>query len=467
MTSDLLRGRQITTAVLLGTYGCAIALVPATPSKLLLAAPLLLIPLMWWTAGSPNRWLLGFIAAAWLLPPLPFHLGSAGPHPAILLAAIGVFAGLLTCLQWRIRIDLLSGSLLLLFATLLVSCLAALAYSGAEIAAAALTRVLLFGISVYSFVYVRDGPFELGNKGRTTLIRVIFWAAVGSAVLACLDFYFQFSTAPGHSVQYIWLDADVYRRAQGVFYEASTLGSLCVFVITLAMAAFLQPAFVVLPKWALLTGTVPLVIALVMSYSRGSLVSLGVAIVCLLAMKGRWSQWKRGIGVAITALALSGIGAVFLSPALARAAWMRIAASMEYFSTAPNAVLSGRLSTWTTLANFIFDEPGRMLFGVGFKTLSLTGVSGTPLIADNAYLSAFIETGVIGFVALIALNVMILVRGYRAARSVDTNRSFLGMWIFSFWMGETVQMLSGDLLTYWRVLPVFFCIAALADREVP
>ena len=27
-----------------------------------------------------------------------------------------------------------------------------------------------------------------------------------------------------------------------------------------------------------------------------------------------------------------------------------------------------------------------------------------------------------------------------------------------------VQMLSGDLLTYWRVLPVYFCVLAVAVR---
>jgi hypothetical protein len=33
-----------------------------------------------------------------------------------------------------------------------------------------------------------------------------------------------------------------------------------------------------------------------------------------------------------------------------------------------------------------------------------------------------------------------------------------------FWCGEIVQMASGDLLTYWRVLPVYFFVLALAVR---
>jgi hypothetical protein len=33
-----------------------------------------------------------------------------------------------------------------------------------------------------------------------------------------------------------------------------------------------------------------------------------------------------------------------------------------------------------------------------------------------------------------------------------------------FWTGQAVQMFSGDLLTYWRVLPVYFFVLALAAR---
>jgi hypothetical protein len=34
-----------------------------------------------------------------------------------------------------------------------------------------------------------------------------------------------------------------------------------------------------------------------------------------------------------------------------------------------------------------------------------------------------------------------------------------------FWAGQIVQMFSADLLTYWRVLPVYMCVLALAVRR--
>ena len=34
--------------------------------------------------------------------------------------------------------------------------------------------------------------------------------------------------------------------------------------------------------------------------------------------------------------------------------------------------------------------------------------------------------------------------------------------MFCFWAGQAVQMFSADLLTYWRVLPVYLFVLALA-----
>jgi O-antigen ligase len=81
------------------------------------------------------------------------------------------------------------------------------------------------------------------------------------------------------------------------------------------------------------------------------------------------------------------------------------------------------------------------------------------------YLSALIETGTLGLAALIVLNFAIVRAGYRAARSDSRERSFYGTWIFCFWIAQCVQMLSADLLTFWRVLPVYFWVLAMAVRR--
>jgi len=75
------------------------------------------------------------------------------------------------------------------------------------------------------------------------------------------------------------------------------------------------------------------------------------------------------------------------------------------------------------------------------------------------------ETGVLGLAALLWLNAAVLRAAYRSSASPDPARALCGTWMFCFWAGEAVQMLSGDLLTYWRVLPVYFFVLALAVRK--
>ena len=85
-------------------------------------------------------------------------------------------------------------------------------------------------------------------------------------------------------------------------------------------------------------------------------------------------------------------------------------------------------------------------------------------MADNTYLSVLVETGWIGFAALLCLNAAILVSSYRQARGFGMRR-LVGVWMFSFWCGQMVQMLFGDILTYWRLLPLYFAVLAVGARS--
>jgi len=87
------------------------------------------------------------------------------------------------------------------------------------------------------------------------------------------------------------------------------------------------------------------------------------------------------------------------------------------------------------------------------------------VVADNMYLSLLIETGIAGLGALLWLNLAILRGAAKASRALEARTAFCGTWMLCFWAGQAVQMFSGDLLTYWRVLPVYFFVLALAVRE--
>ena len=123
------------------------------------------------------------------------------------------------------------------------------------------------------------------------------------------------------------------------------------------------------------------------------------------------------------------------------------------------------MGSWSILANFLVSHPWHSILGIGYKTLPYSEYVGQTVIADNMYLSLLVETGIVGLLAFLMFNAAILRAARRAAANSDPQTAFFGRWMFCFWVGQLFQMLSGDLLTYWRVLPVYFWVLAIAVRN--
>jgi hypothetical protein len=459
--------RRFLAGAALAIYAAAIAIARG-PAMWALAAPLILIPAGVWLLRSPNAWLGLFFAVAFLAPPLPVAFGNSGPHPAIAIAAIGVAIGLIRLRQWRFERGFLPGAMVVFFAAMTVSLAPAAIYSGTDLALESLARIGLAAISPYVFFYVSAGPGRVLNvKPASVPLALIYSIAVAAAAFAILDFYFQFPAPAAFGPQFIWLDTGVYRRAQGLFYEASTLGNFCTFFLVMIAVALIHRSTSfksTAARIALLAGGAILATALILSYSRSCLVALGVALAALAVLERRRIRWTRVTAItAITGAVVIGALARFF-PAYAELYWTRLSASLNLALESNARVLSGRAESWRMLLQFLADHPWHALAGVGYKTLPYSSFIGAPVVADNMYLSILVETGIIGLAALIALNFAILRAGYRAARSPDPDRSFYGAWIFCFWAAQTVQMLSADLLTFWRVLPVYFWALGMAVR---
>src|SRR5579872_3790944 len=102
MTEALPVPRWLGISIFLGIYASLLALLPHPIYILIAVAPLLLICVAWWTlTGAPDRWLTIFLCAAVLLPPLPIALGDSGPHPSLVIAALGLLAGVIRLADWR------------------------------------------------------------------------------------------------------------------------------------------------------------------------------------------------------------------------------------------------------------------------------------------------------------------------------------------------------------------------------
>jgi O-antigen ligase len=415
----------------------------------------------------PTRWFLGFAAATLLLPPLPLPMGESGPHLAVLFVAVGLWIGAVRLRQWRIPIDWTTGAAAVLLLAMLFSVVCALLYSGPRIALGSFARVILFGISLYTLFYFAYGPATHEPDSPLPWVRRLYALGMISAVISCVDFYFQLTPPAGFGEQFVWLPSGVYRRAQGVFYESGVLGNLCSFFLVLVALAWLRPGAMrqVIPRTALAAGGLVFSAALVFSFSRSALLSTLAALAALLLMWRGQVRLRRVVLLAAIALAggLALSYAVF--PAFVDSYLMRLLYSALDFAAKPDTVLGGRLATWSLILAALAQDATKLLFGVGFKTLPYGGLTGKPLIADNMYLSMLAETGVAGLAAMLVFQAAILASAYRAARSRDEGASLLGTWFFCFWIGQLFQMLSVDALTYWRVLPLYFAVLGLAVRE--
>lgn len=427
-----------------------------------LTAGLCLLPLAWYVFSVPYRWLTLFLTAVLLLPPLPLPGGDTGPHPSVVLAAIGVLAGMANLDRWRIRWTPLHSALAALSFAMLLSLGFAGLYSGAATAGASAARVALFLIGVYIYFTSAGGPDAMDASATRGMTKALFWIALAAAAFGCIDFVYQLPAPAGYEPQFVWLKSGVYRRAQGLFYEASTLGNFCAFFLVGAVVALAERQRLrsVSPV-ALRCGLVVFSAALLLSFSRASVVCALLAVMVLAILERRRWQGRRALLVfAILIPVAAGVFALAL-PEVAGAYWARVGFTLDRLLTAPDRVLSGRLESWGAIAGFIAQHPWQTLVGIGYKTLPYTEYLGKPVIADNMYLSLLVETGLLGLAALVALNAAILITCRRAMQK----GSFYGKWLFCFWIGEMVQMLTGDILTYWRVLPVYFWVLAQATKD--
>jgi O-antigen ligase len=451
-------------APLIGLWGAAAAVAPDWQAKVAVLCPLV-VAALGWLVLQPWRWLTVFFACLVLAPPVPGPVGDAGFHVAPVFALMGILAGILRLPEWRTPVWPIVGAFAAYLAILLASVAFAAVYSGETVALGSLLRVGLLAIGIYVFLFASAGPAQTDTSIRR-FTAFLFLLACAAAVFACADFYFQFPAPAGFEAQYVWLDEGVFRRAQGLFYEASTLGNFCAFFLVMIAVALYRRDVSPCSSLLLIMGGAVLTAALILSYSRGSIGNIVAALIALTVMRslnGR-SPWRPWLISSLLA-GVAGIAVSYALPSFSASYWSRISNSLTYFWYSPNAVLSGRLNSWYTLTTFLTHEPWYAIFGIGYKTLAYSNVTGAPVIADNTYLSVLVETGIVGLSAFLTLNAVILRYAFRAARSARSSAAFFGEWIFCFWIGELVQMFSGDLMTYWRVLPVYFWVLGTAVSQ--
>jgi len=149
--------RKFIAPALMGAYAAAIALAPRPEIAVAIAAPLVVVPLIYWAILKRDQWLEIFFAAALLLPPLPFGFGNSGPHAALLVAGLGILAGLFRLGDWRVPFTPLGRAFGIFFLILMGTSTVAYFYSGAAVALAEEAR--------------RDGSSSCHHRRRGSMRR--------------------------------------------------------------------------------------------------------------------------------------------------------------------------------------------------------------------------------------------------------------------------------------------------------
>ena len=450
--------------LVVGVIAAGVGVCPEPLGVLVAFVVVLLAAFAWWAWGGYDRWFVGFAVATCLFPPLPIALGTTGPHIALVAALLGLWIGMARLTAWRIRNEPLPIALVGFWLVLGLSLSLAAMDSGVSVVAIGFARFGLLGISAYTFYYFAYCPPGNGTPRLDWWIRLLFGLAVAAAAFACIDFYFQWPPPAGFGEQYVWLNDGRSRRAQGLFYEATTLGNFCAFFLLLVGVVWVrrgsEPAL--LGRWTMAAGAIALATALLFSFSRSSLLALLVSGCALLFMERRDVRIDRWLAVTFAAVVGALTIAFLLAPDFTEAYFLRLWFTATDLFARPEIWLSGRWSNWSLLLNFLAEHPEKLLLGIGYGTLPHADVFGRTVVGDNMYLSTLVETGILGVAAMGAFLATLIGTTYRISRSDDTTASLVGTWLFCFWVGQLAQMLSVDVLTFWRVLPLYLGLLGMA-----
>jgi len=420
------------------------------------------------SAACLRTWPHLFVAAALVVPPLyPSVLGGETPvYVANLLFVAGCFVVLARQAEFRTGWDPIGKAAAGFLLALAVSIPFGFWLSGTSEGVGSCLRFFLLLHPFLIYYWLRG--FRLGQREESLIFagKFLLGAGVVAAIYGIVDFYNPIPIPHPFADQYIYLDGRMIRRAQGMLYEASSFGNLSAFFLSLTLAVLLSwwRKLSIAYKATLYLMAGIFTTALFLSYSRGSWANLLVTVTVFLIL-----QRKLRLQLAAASILLVA-GFVFLvyqvSPLVVLNFFnWRMGTLLEFWSD-PNLATSGRWESWGHLITFFADHPWYLIFGIGYKTLPYTHLFGRPLIADNGFLSLTFEAGIIGLAAFLWLNQAVFRSMYRASQRRGSVRAVCAAFMFAFWCGEMVQMVTGDLFTYWRNLVLFFAALALV-QEVP
>jgi hypothetical protein len=449
--------------------GLTIVLAPSAAVAITLgAAAYLLVALA--SIKEPLLYVTVFLGGLIALPPVYLERPGAVPiYPTTLLLPIG--AGIVVCRlpDFKLRFDPVAGAFTCFLLFTGISLPFVWIFSGSHVGWDSLLRWLMLAQVILIYAIVQGGMRAKETRLETRLMPALFAAAAASAIYGVIDFVWPIPIPHPAADQFIWLGSGIIRRAQGVFFEASSFANMCGFFLAAAAAAFLtgKERAVRLSKAWLLALIAVLTLAVFVSFSRSAWGCVLTTILVFAALFGRVRAGR--LAWFLFALCLP----LFLLPLYSPELWNyflinRVGHFTQIFAD-PNLVSSGRIDTWRRIAGVLQEHPHYFIFGVGYKSLPRTRLFHQPIITDNGFLNLLLETGIAGLFSFVLFLSVTFRTFWRLAHSLSIKTAFWGGLLFSFWCGECVQLMAADAYTYWRNMAVFLALMGIvmnwAERE--
>ncbi|TAM84432.1 MAG: O-antigen ligase domain-containing protein [Acidobacteria bacterium] len=460
--STHLSGSLIAYLIATVTFGGLLALTGSTPRwSLLLAGSFAYLSLGAISVKEPLIFVVTFLVVLEVFP--PFFFTQTGGTPVFLSFFLLPIGGAIIVSRLRdLRFggdSIASGLEIFLVATAL-SIPFAWWSSGVRAGTESFSHWLLLSQMILIYYLIRGGARVRETPCERWAFRVLLAGALISATYGIIDFVWPVPFPHPAADQFIWLGSVILRRAQGVFYESSNFANFCGLFLVVTSAALLgQKEKSLGIQRPVLTALVAIFgLAVLVSFSRSTWAAVFVALIVFASITGNVKVRRGAVFLLVLAIPL------FLLWKFSPELWTylldaRVGKLAEIF-VSPDAATSGRFDTWRHVLSIVIENPQYLVFGVGYKTLSLTRLFHGEIIVDNGYLSLLLETGLVGLGGFLYFSWTILRTFFTLARARDQRVAFWSTVLFSFWCGQLVQLLAVDAYTFWRNMAIFAALAA-------
>ena len=412
--------------------------------------------------GNPLLLVTVLLLTLEVLPPI--YIGALGETPifaSFLLLPIALAIIVVRFPDIRFKWDPMATGLSALLCGTALSIPFAFWLSGTSTGITSLSRWILMAHAVPVYFLIRAFAHEQSARTERWIYSLLFGGAVLSAVYGIVDFVWPIPLEHPAADQYIWLEGSVLRRAQGPFYESSNFANFCGFFVIAGAIALLarRERYLGISRPLLILFVSILSLAVVVAFSRSAWGMVLIAVFASMVLS-RLVRLPRGLAV-LCAFLVPLCFVWIISPEL----WdylvsARVGRLFEILND-PNSATSGRFDTWIRVLSIIRDEPQYLLFGIGYKALTVTRLFHGEIITDNGYLSLLLECGIVGLAGFVLLSLAIFRTFVRLSRSFHDFSAFWGTVLVAIWCGELVQLLATDAHTYWRNICIFVAMAAL------